>query len=554
MKGSGTNSKTIQRLAALTFVLTTGLGGVAGAGGVAIPQPTYERSPAKRPAAARPAHRGTLPEALRALPAGPKSKPDAKNTRPGHALPSHPASWRTIDRQANLAAGWTARELVEIVGRREYYRVGFHEGQREALHDPVLGDWDFTDGRRYALRSPRARQAGASIGESAAEAQARLDAERQVTDQFLDLNRDPRYRPEPAAPFYRPPATDLPAPTLDQLFSQFPLRLFEPLRGSYDLYLADWSLDGHDLYACETYTDFHDSGWKAPQTAFSFWLVNPHRSRFYRSLASAAERRRFETVFAGAFETMIYGYFDSELALAYECGFDEGYSYGAFIHTELDYRRGYHEGFQEAVAHQAQVSFRRGYDPSYEQAYELFFDDWTHNAKPAIGEIWLKDGNADGVFEPGEQLLAVYELINYGGEAGRFPIVLAGRSLDGRVRDTVELPPRAVIREERPLEAQIDPRARLRSKHELSFTLAELSTSVPLWVSRPLAIERGSLELFRDNLAGELIVEIAADNTSLRPLEGTLALDLVSGGRPAESKSLTTRRRRSSSRTSIPSR
>jgi hypothetical protein len=311
------------------------------------------------------------------------------------------------------------------------------------------------------------------------------------------------------------------APTLEAVFVRFPLGTFP--RGGSAGYLSGWSHDGWTLYNCDSYTDFYDERWRDPDAAFTFWLDVSRRSRVYRQLPRE-EGRHFRSLFEAEFAIQLGGLFESDLQRAYDHGFDDGWGYGAFIHEELDYRQGYHEGFQEAATDAALAGFRGAYPVSYERAYEASFADWSRNAKPEIGEVLMKDEDGDGVFQPGEAVRVEYELINYGGGEARLPLSLRGQVLADTVRVDVRLPARSVIVEERPLLARISPATPTRTRTQVELRLGDRYTELPLSVSYPLQLVRRSVTSYRDNLAGEVIVEIDVENQSTRTIDGTIEI------------------------------
>jgi len=106
--------------------------------------------------------------------------------------------------------------------------------------------------------------------------------------------------------------------------------------------------------------------------------------------------------------------FDRLIARAWDRGFDDGFAYGAFVQEEWHFRLGYEAGFNEAVARAASAAFDRVFFRSYGELYDAAFRRWSDNPMPSILGVTLIDGNDDGVFEPGEDVLARYELANFG--------------------------------------------------------------------------------------------------------------------------------------------
>ena len=531
------HSNRLPIVAALTALvcMAPGTGSVQAADAGTKLTPAYERSDSKRPASGKPARRKSLPTELRVERVEEQAVAEAasstvrshgaERTRPGRG-PDKPGAADErrpgLDRLAVEAGRWAARERIRTWGVREYYRIGFFEGQREALADPTIGRWDFQDGRRWAWRDPQVWVEGRSIGRNAAYDIAMQAAERQVIEQFTDLTRDPRFRPSPGSPAFEPPAFPSDVPTLESVFRAFPVSGFVPLRDRHRLYLAGWSYDGWMLSRSEGYTVFYESRWSDPRTAYDLWAGSPLRARIYLTQTTPDEKLRFQEIFRRAFRAELGRLFESRLMGSYERGFDDGWEYGAFIHAELDYRLGFHEGFLQAVADSARASFAREYPLAFVDAYAAGFAEWSENAKPEIGQVWIADGNDDGVMQPGEELLVEYELINYGGRDGRFNIAVNDRVLIDSPVESVFLPARSVITAERPLVARIDPRTPARTHTQVEFRLADLSTRVPLLVTHPLQIDRGSVRSYRSDLDGQVRVELRVENRSRRPLSGTI--------------------------------
>jgi len=438
------------------------------------------------------------------------------------AAPAEDDNGTEIAREARRAARWTARELVDRRGRMEYYRVGFHAALRAALDDPALGGWDFAEGERDGRRDPRAGEEGYELGRADAARAAESAAERQVAEQFHDLSVTPRPRPLADLPAYRPQPAAPAAPTLREVFSELPWISFEPLAPN-SRYLSGWSYDAWRLYRCEDYREFYGTSWSDPAQALSFWLEDRRRSAAYRQLGTEAERELFRTLFRDELRHSLARSLASALRPAYDLGFSDGWSYGAFIVEEWNYRRGFEQGFAEASSAAAARAFDASYDRFYEASYRASFSAWSANPRPEIGGLAIRDGDDDGIFEPGESVRVEYELINYGGAGGRFGLTLDGSVLSAPGHAYVDLPRRQAVRQAG-LDARISDLTPVRTRTSLQFSVGDLAEPVPIFVSRPLELSPGSLRTRRDNLNGQITVEIAVSNRSRRARGATVTL------------------------------
>jgi hypothetical protein len=515
-------------------------------------EPRYRRAESPRPVKREPTRRSEVPGGLRLSAPDPAetarekhdpptaAPPGVGDTRPGAGTETPPATpprtphvgvtGSDAERRAHAlqlgareAARWSAVLLVDVSGRREYYRVGFYDGMRQALDDPMLGRRDYEEGKRYAWYDPEARDAGADVGRVAADDVARADAGQQVEEQFRDLSRPPRFLPRPGRPVYVPEMPEIPPPTLRTVLGDYPIHRFTPLRESFDPYLSGWDYDAWRLWASDSFAAFYDADWANAETAFDDWRRDRSRSAFYFVLSSP-ERRWFYDIYAAELALQLAALYERELVLAYELGFDEGWGYGAFAHEELSYRRGYHEGFREAVEDGAVAGFQQTYVDSYVTWYGHWFDDWSNNPHPEILSVRIEDADEDGVFEPGERIRVEYELANYGGRAGTFSVALTGATLATEGRATVDLPARARVGTHSDVGARIAEWTETRTTDTLWFSLADRSVSLPMTVNYPLQIQHRTLRVDRDNLAGALRVAVALRNISRLPLEGTLRL------------------------------
>jgi hypothetical protein len=486
----------------------------------------YERRepPARREAAAPP--RRAVPRPLRLDPAA--EPPVVRTARPrGERTPSDAArlsSEEQIRRSARLAALWTAERMVELHGRREYFRVGFHDGMRTALDDRSLGERDEREGARRGWHDGRARQRGAEIGAADAAERARERSRAQIVEQFADLAHEPVYLPRAGDPPYAPLLPEVAQPTLRGVVDDHSLTRFDLEAGVPRGWLGDWGFDAEALVGCDGYQAFYDDAWTDPTLALEWWVGRADRSQAGAIPPSDGGRALFREVFASSFRARLAELYPSRLLRSFELGLAEGWAYGALIRAELRYREGFRRGYLEAVEDEARAVFHATYPGRYERDYRQAFDEWSRTARPQLGQLWLVDGDDDGVFQPGEEMLLGLELINLGGAAGQVTVRLEGTALEAAVERQVELERRSVRRVARPLIATISPHEPGRSRSELRVTVGESAIGLPLRVSHPLQLRRGSWRIVRRNLDGEAELEVEVENESRRAVAATVRL------------------------------
>lgn len=421
--------------------------------------------------------------------------------------------WREIARLARRAASQTARELVENEGRREYYNAGFYDGLHEAMNDRRLGRWDFREGRDYGERSREAREIGRDVGMRAAEQTAEATAYENVTAQFRDLSREPRYEPYATVPAFDAPLRRARKPQLEHVFHDVSFssvvgeRYIQPLPDPWRFYCYSNSRDAYN------------SRWWDPDRAFRRWQKH-NGSLFYR--LTSDEKDYFADVFRHRYHRELHEFYERTADDAYGRGYHHGWDYGAEVTYEWNFRRGYHQGFNDAVRDSAHRAWEQGFERAYSDRYGRYFDEWSRSAKPEIHEASLRDQNGDGIFEPGEDILLHYSLVNYGGADGRYDAALAGGPLTSKSTAWVDLPRRRITRMETPIAATISAQARVNRHAEtaLSLNVGPLTHEVPLRVSYPLELDPRVRLMAHDSLSGRAVLEVAVRNSSRRPLSG----------------------------------
>jgi hypothetical protein len=451
----------------------------------------------------------------------------ATATRPPAQLPSTlrraaiAAEDYALERAGSLArrliadARRAAEAQVSGPGVRNYFRVGFYQGMLDALNDDRIGRRDFLQGLHHGQTDREARRIGRQLGSEAAVDLAAVDARNAVALQFHDLENEPVFAAVRDVPVWVAPPIVFDLSGVNGLLGEFPLASHAPLGREFYLYLADWDWDAARLYACRSYTDFYSSDWDSANRAFHKWQRNPRNDRLLSGLTEA-ERQRSRAIFSEAFMQQVGRLTDRKLTPAWDLGLDRGWDYGRFVHEEMDYRAGFAKGFRREAGIVADVVFRSVYPREFNAAYAESFDRWSTSAVPAIGVVRLLDGNDDGVFEPGERVVADVELINFGGAPGRFMTSLDGAALSEIDSKTVRLPRRSTVIRRGFLEVVIDSAVRPRTRNQLMVRVGDETKVVKLRVNRPLEWVGGSLRLLRDNLDGRVRVELDVRNLSRR--------------------------------------
>ncbi len=469
-----------------------------------------------------------LPERLRPQPA---EKPVA--TQRGHGTVRSTSVPRTrpgtsggrvdrvvaVDEEARAAARWAVAELLQRKGRRQLYRAGLFDGMRDVLNGPGPDGFARAEGYSLGLTSAEARHEGRRFGEGEALRRAEGAAIDRVEAGFRNLDREPRFDPRPDTVRLVPPSLELESPRLRDLLTEFPLDDFADRR-----FLNGWGFDGRRLAGCRSYDEFYDSAWDTPAGAFDLWNSDPHRAAPYLVLGTSVAAERFETVFLVEYSARLNEFFERHGSRVYGRGFDDGWSYAMFVREEQEFRQAFDKGFEAAFEKAAVRTFERRYARDFRIAYERAFDDWSDNAKPEIAFVELIDADRDGVFEPGEEVDAYYELVNYGGAGGDVALRLDGDVLAVPATDDVRLPARAVLRGDRPITAPISELIRPRTRTQLSFAMSGQTTELPLRVSYPLEIDRRSIRVLRNDLAGQVQIGINVSNESLKPVDAQLRL------------------------------
>ncbi len=326
------------------------------------------RSAAGRPSISQPAA-GTLPPSLAA------SKPNESRREAGGNNAAD-----GLETRAAVASTWTAQQQIKIFGRREIYQAGFYDGMQQAFDDPLIGDWDFTQGHRAGGRDRDAYRIGSEAGLDHARVRAGEDAYARITAQCSGPSDRPQHALPSAADQRLDASTPMPAvrePRLLDVFEDLPLSSvleqagFEPFPDPFKLYRSD------------SYDDFYDRRWTDPARALDYWLDHHRDGAFWRQL-SGEEKARFAKIFRSTFSRQLLEFLAGTGESAYAHGHGDGWSYGVLTVQEWRYRKGFHQGFTAALQEHARSTFNDRYPSLFDDRYGELFREWSTTARPGI--------------------------------------------------------------------------------------------------------------------------------------------------------------------------
>ena len=431
-----------------------------------------------------------------------------------------------LDRMATEGGRQAADSRMAREGRREYFRLGFHEGLHAAFDDQRFARWYYRDGQEAGERDPDALSSGHGLGRDSAEHLARERSQAQVVAQFTDLGREPRRRPDDRPPLARYDLPRVAQPVLHQVFDDRPWYG----HGYGDDWRGGW-LDPWSLYHNASWDPFYHDNWADAGDALNAWR-RAHRDRWQRW--NEAERRRFESLFHYAFRHRLAQLSD-QANRHYRDGVRAGWDHGLDLVADWQYRRGYGQGYEEALQRASERAFETTYPAVYRRQYDAVFDDWARNPKPALLGATLFDADANGVFEPGEALWVRFGLVNYGGAEARVAVRARGRAFVGDGERSLWLPRRSRL-EAQELELRIDPRSAVRSEETLTLSLAggfdpamTEDQTLSFRIAHALELRQGFELVAHNSLAGRATVAVEMINGSRRPASGRLVL--FAGGR-----------------------
>lgn len=472
---------------------------------------------------------------------GEASPPEAPAV-PQDLVPAPPAvqAARTaagdVDAAATRAAQETASELMRGSGWREYWRAGFARGVTVALDDPRIGAWDHEAGLRFGHSDPRVRPLGDHLAHEAAEPIGDSDAESRVKERFMDLSKEPRYSPTDTAMLtdhrYGPSIPEFAGPyaaepVLDDVFRGYPPVRTAGLSRDGRRAADEWRVEPAALARSDRQARAYDVTWADSQAAFARWKGRQDRGSAYARL-SPADREQFRTVFTERFAADLRSADARVLNDAWRTGFADGWRYGAAIQREWSYRRGYAEGFDTGVRETASIAFPYAYEKAYNAGYAHWFDVWSHTAHPGFGAVRIADDNDDGVFEPGEQVRLMIDVVNYGGGYGMFDMVASGDAVAQPSTVSVRLVGRGRVPESQKVSVRIADRVPPRTRSKVILTMGDARTDTPLYVSRPFeVIDAPAIDT--DRLEGRVTLTLAVRNTSRRDAPAVVRVDSATG-------------------------
>ncbi|MFQ5351102.1 MAG: hypothetical protein ACE5EG_11720, partial [Thermoanaerobaculia bacterium] len=468
-------------------------------------RPAYQHDRDERQEVPAPAPR-TLPESLRiALPRDEAEGSEGDSRDAGAARtqrgPAQPVLDDDLEARARQAATWAAGEAIERYGRPRYFEIGFHESLHDAFRRTRRDRWEFDQGHRSGRLDPEARRLGEEIGYEEGRLLAAEEARLTVSEQFADLTRQPVRLPAPPPPPFSAAGFTVAEPQLRDVFHDL------SWRGRRAAGFRDLRLDPWRLYRAGRHADFYDGDWCTGRFGLDLWLRR-HRKRGWLRELDRDQRRLFEQRFELLFEAELARRFAHVADHAFDRGYVAGWRYGIRVGREWQYRRGYHAGFETGVSETARAVFFASFRPSWAAAYDALFGEWSTTVKLQTRAARLRDGNDDGIFEPGEELFAELELANLGGGSGRLEARLAGSVLAGSGRLAIDLPPRSVVRQPAPLRGLISPAAAPMSDAVLTLSIGDLAERLALRVSHVLRFEGGPVLATHDALRGTAVIDV----------------------------------------------
>ncbi len=502
---------------------------------VALAMPGGARASEKAPstsAPGRPAPRGEHMHRIGRPPRPAKVPESLARLLPRHAFPAAPGD---LDESATAAGRWAAEAIARREGRRVFYRAGFYDGTRLALEILPEFSEDYAEGLRDGGRDPRAPAHGRIAGAAAAEETSRAEAARRVEAQYMDLSAEPRLDARPVAPPWRPVVAGIEPPALEEVFRGVAEGHVPGLTPAWSDAFRSWRHDPWSLHACASHAEFLDERWADSEAAFDLWLEAPHRSAPYRGLQLPADKARFKDVFRAAYSVRLAMLYEEDLALSYEMGHADGWTWGAVAVAEWRYHAGYAEGFGQAALIAAGAAYAALYPVAYHRHYEEQFTSWSRTSVPGIISVRLEDGTDDGIFQPGEPIRAWVEAANYGGAAGRWNVVITSDLIERAASLTLDAPARRVVSPPAPVELRLRREVERGRESAVAVTLGDLREEVSLVISYPLALT-GNVRLTTLEVPeGRAVAEVEVANRSRRTLGGVLTmLGPESKGAPPE--------------------
>jgi len=510
-------------LTILPWMLLAAAVSTAGSPDPAAPPPDRERVRRlpEAPAAPDRLPDGLVPPERRATP-GPRGgrvvpPDDGRADRPRPVEDDRILGW------ARESGRWAAIALFEARGRLEVVRVAFPHGIVTAVESPLVGEHDEEDGRRDGLLDPRAYDAGAALAAEEAARLARQDARARAETLFADLTLEPGSEPPPPAPGWRPHVAPSRGPSLEETVRSWPPESLPDGLDPAAALLRRWDDDPWLLFLRPAPAAI-DAWWTDPDRGFPLWLDRDEHRRRFEALPDDGARRAFRQAFDAGFRDALQDEVAPRTRDAWSDGFAIGWRYGAWIVCEHRYAVGWYDGWSTAVADAAAATFPHEWDRAWRRAFDAELARWWRSPQPRIVALELADGDDDGVFEPGERVVATVEVVNLGGARGAPLLGIDGDVLTGGQEIHVELPARTA--RTAVFELEIRRSAPLRRRSQVHASLDEVVASRPLWVSRPLELDGGWRAAAVDPVGGTATVVATVVNASRQPVSATATFEV----------------------------
>jgi hypothetical protein len=417
-----------------------------------------------------------------------------------------------------------------------YRRTGAAIGFRTAVDDEALGAWDRDDGAQAGSEATQAWRTGQRFGTEMARDRAAEDAQEAVRETFRDLSVKPQPDPEPSqipAP-PRPPTSDVAVDSRDiPAFLDLMARLWAESGegGRVDPDLSWIERTPSAIYTMAANPESLFAGaWSREIDAFGMWLRRGGNSWIYDGLADGADRAAFRAAFDLAFGVRLDELFTSVLEPAYAGGYDAGWQLGAEVNAERFYALGYEDAYETELSSAVREAWYREYPGAYTRAYLVAFADWAEHPHPELVGVSIRDVGDDGVIEPGESIVVVLDIVNFGGVGGDVPIGIEGPAIKGIIESTIELGARGASMPPHAVEATIQPDTAPRSVSFVEVSVGSERSSLEMMVDHPLQFSRAGTRLVIDRERQSAVLEVTVRNHSRVAVHGVVELIPVAEG------------------------
>ena len=472
----------------------------------------------------------TVPKALQPPPTPTPAPPTVRRAVPrdasgGRRAVRPPAEDDRVLGYAHESGQWAARALFVAAGRLPVMRVGLRQGLRTAVQDRSLGDWDEAEGRHGGRLDDGARRWGEAMAADAAATEAAADADARVEQLFADLDRWPRPEAAPPAPPWSHTAAAPPRPTLEATFAAWPPDELPPELADAARLFDGWQRSPWWVCREADIDDILERVWTDPRRGFELWLGDRRRDDTWEHLASGEDRDAFRDSFENGFRQALRDDVADLVAAAWRDGFAAGWSYGAWVVAEWRFAVGYADGWQEAADAAAADAYPAAWQRAWGARFDATYREWQGSTVPRLQGVTARDGNDDGVFEPGETVLVEVETANLGGRASRAQVLLDGPVLEQPAVVTVDLAPRRTSRTS--FEVRLRRDATPARRAVLQAHLGDQLRAQALWISHPLEIRGGLRAVAVDPVAGRAELAVTVVNASRLPVSGDVTVTVA---------------------------